>query len=104
MPKSGYSANSQGKTAAAAVVASLRSIELPETSHINTCYSLVGKNYGISVAGIYKVGKGEDGKDSIVAIKDSGGVSAKEADEATRAAEAAYAHGWYKNITTEMFG
>lgn len=104
MPKSGYSANSQGKTAAAAVVASLRSIELPETSHINTCYSLVGKNYGISVAGVYQVGKTEEGKTSIIAVKDSGGVSAKEGDEGVRATEAAYAQGWYKNITTEIFG
>lgn len=104
MPKSGYSANSQGKTAAAAVVASLRSIELPETSHINTCYSLVGKSYGISVAGVYQVGKTEEGKTSIISVKDSGGVSAKDGDEGVRAAEAAYAQGWYKNITTEMFG
>lgn len=67
----------------------------------------MGKNYGISIAVVYQVGKGEDGEDgknSIIAIKDSGGVSAKKADEGTRAAEAAYAHGWYKNITTEMFG
>ena len=104
MPKSGYSANSQGKTAAAAVVASLRSIELPETSHINTCYSLVGKSYGISVAGVYQVGKTEDGKTSIIAVKDAGGVSAKDGDDNVRATEAAYAHGWYKNITNEMFG
>ena len=104
MPKSAYSANSQAKTAAAAVVAALHSIELPETSHINTCYSLVGREYGISVAGVYKVGTGEDGKTSIIAVKDSGGVSAKEADDSTRRAEAAYAHGWYKNITAEMFG
>ena len=104
MPKSAYSANSQAKTAAAAIVASLRSLELPETSHINTCYSLVGKDYGISVAAVYQVGKTEEGKTSLIAVKDAGGVSAKDADLSTRQAEAAYAHGWYKNITQEMFG
>jgi sulfide dehydrogenase [flavocytochrome c] flavoprotein subunit len=37
-------------------------------------------------------------------VKDSGGVSAKDADDGVRSAEAAYAQGWYKNITQEMFG
>lgn len=104
MPKSAYSANSQAKTAAAAIVTTLQGKELPETSHINTCYSLVGKDYGISIAAIYKVGNTEEGKPSIISVKDSGGVSVKEADEGTRKAEAAYAHGWYTNITQEMFG
>lgn len=104
MPKSAYSANSQAKTAAAAAVTSLRSMEMPEPSHINTCYSLVGRNYGISVAAVYQVGKDDKDKPAIVAVKDSGGVSPKDADEDTRSAEAAYAQGWYKNITQEMFG
>jgi sulfide dehydrogenase [flavocytochrome c] flavoprotein subunit len=104
MPKSAYSANSQAKTAAAAVVTSLRSMEMPEPSHINTCYSLVGRNYGISVAAVYQVGKDDKDKPAIVAVKDSGGVSAKDADDGVRSAEAAYAQGWYKNITQEMFG
>lgn len=103
MPKSAYSANSQAKTAAAAVVTSLRSMEMPEPSHINTCYSLVGRNYGISVAAVYQVGKDDKDKPAIVAVKDSGGVSPKDADEGVRSAEAAYAQGWYKNITQEMF-
>jgi sulfide dehydrogenase [flavocytochrome c] flavoprotein subunit len=103
MPKSAYSANSQAKTAAAAIVTSLRSMEMPEPSHINTCYSLVGRNYGISVAAVYQVGKDDKDKPAIVAVKDSGGVSAKDADDGVRSAEAAYAQGWYKNITQEMF-
>jgi sulfide dehydrogenase [flavocytochrome c] flavoprotein subunit len=78
-------------------------MEMPEPSHINTCYSLVGRNYGISVAAVYQVGKDDKDKPAIVAVKDSGGVSAKDADDGVRSAEAAYAQGWYKNITQEMF-
>lgn len=104
MPKSAYSANSQAKTVAAAIVSTLQGKELPDTSHINTCYSLVGKDYGISVAAVFKVGTTEEGKPSIISVKDSGGVSPLAASDEVRKAEAAYAHGWYANITQEMFG
>lgn len=104
MPKSAYSANSQAKTAAAAIVSTLQGKDLPETSHINTCYSLVGKDYGISIAAVYKVGTTEEGKPSIVSVKDAGGVSPLAVSDEVRKTEAAYAHGWYKNITQEIFG
>jgi len=99
MPKSGFAANSQGKVCAAAVVASLSGITMPEPSYVNTCYSLVGPEYGISVAAVYRVtDKG------IVAVKGSGGVSPKDASEGYRAKEALYARGWYASITSDAFG
>ena len=68
-------------------------------SWINTCYSLVSADYGISVAAVYRY----DGK-SIVAVKGAGGVSPLEAPRSLRKMEALYADGWYKSITADMFG
>jgi sulfide dehydrogenase [flavocytochrome c] flavoprotein subunit len=99
MPKSGYSANSQAKVAAAAVHALLNDKSVGEPSFINTCYSLIAPDYGVSVAAIYQV---QDGK--IVSVKDAGGMSPLEASERDRKVEAAHAVSWYRNITNEMFG
>jgi NADPH-dependent 2,4-dienoyl-CoA reductase/sulfur reductase-like enzyme len=99
MPKSGFSANSQAKVCAAAIAASLRDLPPPEPALINTCYSLVAPDYGISIGGVYEVQGGE-----IVAIKGAGGVSPKDADRDFRRREAEYGRSWYANITNEMFG
>jgi sulfide dehydrogenase [flavocytochrome c] flavoprotein subunit len=99
MPKSGYSANSQAKVCAAAVVALLSGRETGEPSFINTCYSLVSPEYGISVAAVYKLENG-----SIVGIEGAGGVTPKDSESSQFSAEAVFAEGWYKNITYDMFG
>lgn len=99
LPKSGYAATSEGKMCAAAVVTAINGMEMPNPSYTNTCYSLVGPDYGISVAGVYRI---EDGK--ITAVKGAGGVSPADADESFRRAEALYASGWYSSITQELFG
>lgn len=98
MPKSGYAANTQAKVCAAVIVAMLNGQPVPEPSYMNTCYSLVAPDYGISVAGVYELANGK-----IVAVKDSGGVSPKDASPWVRKAEAAYARSWFKNITADMF-
>lgn len=100
MPKSAYSANSQAKVCAAAVVASLSGGKPPTPAYTNTCYSMVGPDYGISVAAVYKLG--EDGK--LAAVKDSGGLSPANAGPEVRKREVAYAHSWFTNITDDMFG
>ncbi|MBE9562278.1 MAG: NAD(P)/FAD-dependent oxidoreductase, partial [Proteobacteria bacterium] len=51
MPKSAYAANSQAKICAQAVTASLRGVEMVNPTFINTCYSVVGDEFGISVSG-----------------------------------------------------
>lgn len=99
MPKSGHSANNQAKMCAAAIVALLREQEVPIPSHVNTCYSLVAPNYGISVAAVYHL---QDGK--ITAVEGSGGVSPAQADAQFRQREAVYAEGWYASITADTFG
>ena len=98
MPKSGFSANSQAKVCAAAIAAVLQDKPPGEASFINTCYSLISPDYGISVAAVYRVtDKG------IVGVEGAGGVSPVDADLAFRKLEAEYAVGWYDSITADMF-
>jgi NADPH-dependent 2,4-dienoyl-CoA reductase/sulfur reductase-like enzyme len=99
MPKSAFAANSQAKVCAAAL-AKLFAGEKPiEPKLINTCYSLVAPDYGISVAGVYSP------KDGVLAdVPNSGGVSPADAPAAFRATEATLANGWFKTITEEVFG
>jgi sulfide dehydrogenase [flavocytochrome c] flavoprotein subunit len=98
MPKSGYAANSQGKVCAAAIVADLSGKEAPETSYVNTCYSIAGPQWGFSVAAVYELKDGQ-----IVGVKDAGGLSPLDASDKVRAIEAEYARSWFKNITSDMF-
>ncbi len=99
MPKSGFAASSQGKVAAAAIVSAMAGETMPEPSYVNTCYSLVGPNYGISVAAVYRLGT--DG--TIVKVEGSGGVSPKDVDDAFRAQEAVFTRGWYDSITADIW-
>jgi NADPH-dependent 2,4-dienoyl-CoA reductase/sulfur reductase-like enzyme len=99
MPKSAFAANSQAKTCAAAV-AQLLAGGTPSTPKlINTCYSLVAPDYGISVAGVYQPTNGQ-----LADVPGAGGVSPQDAPRATRAAEAVLAEAWFRTITTEVFG
>lgn len=98
MPKSGYSANSQGKVCAAAIAAAVNGRPAPEPSYVNTCYSLIAPDHGISVAGVYELKEGK-----IVGVPGAGGLSPANADARTRAVEAQFAHGWFRNIIADMF-
>ena len=72
VPKSGYIANSMGKVCALAVIAELYGLEKAPPSLINTCYSLVSSQEGISVSAIYNY----DEKDNkIKSIKGASGLS-----------------------------
>ncbi len=98
LPKSGYAANSEGKVCAAAVVALLNGQAPAENPHwINTCYSLVSPEWGISVAGVYELKEGK-----AISVEGAGGVSPAD-DLTARSAEAAYAFAWYTNITRDLF-
>jgi sulfide dehydrogenase [flavocytochrome c] flavoprotein subunit len=101
MPKSGYSANSQAKVCAQAVIDMLAGRDPATPSYINTCYSIVGKDYGISVAAVYRLNKAENKIDS---VKDSGGLTPKDASTADLKREVLYAHSWFNNITRDIFG
>jgi sulfide dehydrogenase [flavocytochrome c] flavoprotein subunit len=99
MPKSAFSANAQAKVCAAAVAKLLAGQKPDEPRLINTCYSLVAPDYGISVAGVYRP---KDGV--LVDVENAGGVSPVDAPKSTREAEAVFANGWFKTITGEVFG
>jgi sulfide dehydrogenase [flavocytochrome c] flavoprotein chain len=99
MPKSAFSANAQAKVCAAAVAKLVAGGTPDEPKLINTCYSLVAPDYGISVAGDYRPADGQ-----IKEVEGSGGVSAIDAPSSTRALEATFANGWFNTITGEVFG
>jgi NADPH-dependent 2,4-dienoyl-CoA reductase/sulfur reductase-like enzyme len=99
MPKSAFAANAQAKVCAVAV-AKLARGEKPETPKlINTCYSLVAPDYGVSVAAIYHPVNG-----ALAEVAGSGGVSPVDAPLAERKEEAELADGWFHTITSEVFG
>jgi sulfide dehydrogenase [flavocytochrome c] flavoprotein subunit len=99
MPKSAFTANAQAKTCAAAIVKLLAGEKPGEPKLINTCYSVVAPDYGFNVAGVYQPVNGV-----LTEVPGSGGVSPLEAPRAVRAQEAAFADGWFKTITGEVFG
>lgn len=99
MPKSGHSANSQGKLVAAAITLDLLDQPMEIPSHVNTCYSLIAPDYGISVAAVYRY---QDG--SIQSVKGAGGVSPTDATADFRLQEARYTRGWYQSITEDIWG
>jgi NADPH-dependent 2,4-dienoyl-CoA reductase/sulfur reductase-like enzyme len=98
MPKSAFSANAQAKVCAAAVAKLLAGEKPVEPRLINTCYSVIAPDYGITVGGAYRP------KDGVLVDAEGGGVSPIDAPASTRAAEARYADGWFNTITTEAFG
>lgn len=99
MPKSAFSANAQAKVCATAVTDLLAGRTPTEPRLINTCYSLVAPDYGITVAGVYKPANGV-----LADIEGAGGVSPIDAPRENRALEAQFAEGWFKTITGEVFG
>ena len=72
VPKSGYVAYSMGKVAGYACHHHLLNQTPPSPSMINTCYSLVSKDQGISVSAVYEYDKEID---KIVSIKNASGLS-----------------------------
>jgi NADPH-dependent 2,4-dienoyl-CoA reductase/sulfur reductase-like enzyme len=99
MPKSAFTANAQAKVCAAAIGKLLAGQSPGQPKLINTCYSLVAPDYGISVAGVYR------NKDGVLTdVEGAGGVSPIDAPRHFRALEATYADGWFRIITSEVYG
>ncbi|MET0446594.1 MAG: NAD(P)/FAD-dependent oxidoreductase, partial [Pseudorhodoplanes sp.] len=99
MPKSAFTANAQAKACASAVVAMLAGEAPAVPKLINTCYSLVAPDYGISIAGVSQPKNG-----LLTDVEGAGGVSPLDAPREFRAREADYARSWYQTITAEVFG
>ena len=98
MPKSGYAANSQAKVCAAAIVASLNEQDMADPSYVNTCYSLIAPDYGISVAAVYRLAE-----DRSKIEKVAGGLTPSDASADALEREVQYAYSWYDNIVADMF-
>jgi sulfide dehydrogenase [flavocytochrome c] flavoprotein subunit len=98
IPKSAFAANSEAKACALAVVALLNERPLPEAHWLNTCYSLVTPQHGISVAGVYKF----SAEQKIEMVKGAGGVS-RLGDEQTEILEAGYARSAYASLVKDAF-
>lgn len=99
LPKSGYAANSEGKVAAAAVVAMLGGKDPGVPSLVNTCYSVVGPEDAISVAMVYDLKEGKLSK-----VKGSGGLTPKDSSPSSRSREVQYAYSWFENIKKDSWG
>ncbi len=98
IPKSAFAANSEAKACAMAVVGLLNEQPLQEPRWLNTCYSLVAPNHGISVAGIYQLSEGQ----LIAPVPGAGGLSTNLADEALLL-ESRYAIAAYRNLVNNSF-
>ena len=96
MPKSAFSANSQGKVVAAEILADLSKKERFPARYRNTCWSLVAPDDCIKVGANYAA---KDGK------LDATGpfVSQKGEDAGLRKQNYAESLGWYAGITADMF-
>jgi sulfide dehydrogenase [flavocytochrome c] flavoprotein subunit len=104
MPKSAHIAMSQAKVAAGAIVAKVNGLAAPDPYYVNTCYSVVGENYGFSVAHLYRIVNG-----TFKYIPDGSGISPITMPDKSpvppiyRKLEAEYADGWLRNVLADAF-
>ncbi len=97
MPKSGFSANSQAKVCANAVLGALTGSAVFPARFSNTCWSLIDTNNGVKVGATYEA------TDEKIAKVD-GFVS--QTGESAEVRQATYEEslGWYDAIAADMFG
>lgn len=98
MPKSGFSANTQAKVVARAIVEELAGRTAPEPLWENTCYALAGKDYGLFVADVFKI---IDGK--IARINSKGRYLPLNATPAQIRLGARYQQAWLRTFTADCF-
>jgi sulfide dehydrogenase [flavocytochrome c] flavoprotein subunit len=97
MPKSGFSANTQAKVTAQAVVNQLAGREPGEPIWENTCYALAGSDYGLFVADVFRL---KDGK--IAQISGQRYLPLDASKTRIRLA-ARYQQAWLKTFTEDCF-
>jgi sulfide dehydrogenase [flavocytochrome c] flavoprotein subunit len=98
LPKSGYAASSEAKVAAQAVIDLLAGRKPGTPSVLNTCYSIIGPDYGVSVSAVYRPHTG------INQWVGNAEVTSKDASAADLKREVMYGHSWFRNVTNDMFG
>jgi sulfide dehydrogenase [flavocytochrome c] flavoprotein subunit len=97
MPKSGFSANSQAKVCANAIIAALTDGRAFPPRFANTCWSLIDTDDGVKVGATY-----EASDEGIVST--SSFVSQVDETPEVRAETYRESLGWYAAITEDMFG
>jgi hypothetical protein len=97
MPKSAFSANSQAKVCAQAILAELAGKQAFKPRFRNTCWSLITTDDAV------KVGASYEATEEKIATVDSFVSQSDETDE-VRAQTAAEARDWYQAITADIFG
>lgn len=98
MPKSGFSANTQGKNTARAIVETINGRELPEPAWSNTCYVLAGDTWGLFVADTFRI---IDGK--IARTNTRARFQYLDATDTERRVAARYLRSWMRTITADAF-
>ena len=83
----------------AAIVARFHDLKPGDPTFVNTCYSVVGEDFGISVAAVYSL---DDATNTIEPIKGAGGLSPANASPEVRKREVSYAHSWFRNVINDM--
>jgi NADPH-dependent 2,4-dienoyl-CoA reductase/sulfur reductase-like enzyme len=96
MPKSGFSANSQAKVAANAIVSALTGSRAFPARYANTCWSLIDTEDGVKVGATYEAS--DTGIVSVDSFVSQVGETAE-----VRAATYRESLDWYTAITTDMF-
>ncbi|MFA5081424.1 MAG: NAD(P)/FAD-dependent oxidoreductase [Hydrogenophilaceae bacterium] len=104
-PKSAHMAISQAKAVVAALVARFNGLPAPVPVYTNTCYSVVGHDWGFSVVHLYRVENGQ-----WVYIKAGSGISPvtlgtppRPVPRLYRRLEAKYADGWLRNVLADAY-
>lgn len=100
MPKSGYSANTQAKIAAAQVNRLLTGQDLIEPTWSNVCFSRVSNEYGVSIGDQYRLDRANN---AIIKTEGAGGVSPLDATHAINRMEAFYQASWMANFAADCF-
>lgn len=100
MPKSGFAAHSQAEVCATAVATLLKDGTPDPGLLMNTCYSLVAPDWGISVAGVYR----SNGDGYVASLEGGGGTSPLGAGAEVHAKEADFARSWFHNMAGATFG
>jgi len=99
LPKSAFAASVAGALCADAVLRLLAGMAPDAAKLVSNCYSLVARDYAISITGVYRPSGGQ-----YVEVEGAGGVSPLDAPPQFRAREAKFADAWFRTNTGEIFG
>lgn len=97
MPKSGFSANSQAKVAAMTIRGDLTGSRVFPAKYSNTCWSLIETNDGVKVGAQYSPTDEKIASTSKFISQTGEGADMRQATYEESV-------GWYKGITTDIFG